>query len=314
MRICTLQELPQGWEASQVLLVHHAFWDSWDPRVLASERYRSEYPAFADYGGLFAWDRGRIVAGLVVRRIPFRTRHGIRMVAGLGHVATRPDARRRGLARALINEAHRRERKRGTAFSLLFTGRAIVAHSLYETMGYHDLFDFPRGTRLIPARAPGLARPWRWRPARETDREPIPVLHACAIRGSYGFTRLGFPWRWEPKDHFVLEEGSRLRGYAKLERHGSVYDCFEAVAGSLPTRRRLLRALEHQVAGSWLVLGGNVLREFVPAMGRTPYTISESSHDVLMAASLSEKMSSRALRHELGADSPHFAIGRQDFF
>lgn len=314
MRICTFRELPNGWEPSLVLLVHQAFGTSLDPRVLASERYRRDYPPFADYVGLCAWDRGRIAAGLLVRRIPFRTRHGDRILAGLGHVATRPEYRRRGLARTLITEAHRRERAQGTPFSLLYTGRSIVAHSLYEGLGYSDIFDFPRGTRLIPRNARGLPSPWRWRRARTSDRSSIEKLHARVVRGRYGFIREGHDWRWVPREYFALEEGPRLRGYARMERQGNVYACFEAAADSLPARRTLLRAMEHQVAGRWLVLGGTVLRESLPVMDQAHYDLSESSHDVLMATSLTGRMSTTALSHELGADDPRFAIGNQDFF
>jgi len=314
MRICTFRELPSGWEASHVLLTHQAFGNSWDPRVLTSDRFRRGYPPFADYVGLCAWDRGRIVAALLVRHIPFRTRHGDRIVAGLGHVATSPEYRRRGLARALITEAHRRERAHGTPFSILYTGRSIIAHALYEKLGYCDIFDFPRGTRLISRTAAGPALPWRWRPARASDRARVEKLHARSVRGRYGFTRRGLDWRWGPRGYFVLEDDRRLRGYAKLERQGSVYGSFEAAAESRTARRILLRAMEHQVAGRWLVLGGNVLRESLPVMGRTTYDISESSHSVLMAASLAGKMRPTAISHELGADDPRFAIGDQDFF
>lgn len=314
MRIRTFHELTKGWEASDVLLIHHAFGSSWDPRDLSSERFRRAYPAFADYVGLFACDRGRIAAGLMIRRLPFRTRHGVQIVAGVGHVATQPDQARRGLARSLLVEAHRREREHGTSFALLYTRRSIVAHSLYEEMGYRDLTEFPRATRLIPARTPALVRPWRWRPAKARDRSAIEQLHARSVDGRYGFTRTGGHWRWEPRDHFVLEEGRRLRGYAKLERQEGVYGCFEATAGPAKARRKLLKGLEHQASGHWLVLSENALREAAPVMGRTPYAVSESSHFVLMGASLRARMGAKELAHELGTDDPDFAIGDQDFF
>jgi GNAT superfamily N-acetyltransferase len=314
MRILTFRELPTGWEASHVLLVHQAFGTSWDPRVLTSEKFCRSYPPFADYVGLCAWDEGRILAAVLVRRIPFRTRHGDRFVAGLGHVATSPDHRRRGLARALIAEVQRREEAQGTPFSLLYTGRSIVAHSLYQELGYSDILDFPRATRLLPRNAPGLVPPWGWRLARATDLPRIEELHAHAVRCQYGFTRADCHWRSRPREYCVLEENRRLRGYARLERQGSVYVCFEAVASSLTARRILLRALERQVAAKWLVLGGSALRDFLPILAGTPYEVSQSSHDVLMARSLVGTMSPEALSHELGTDDPRFAIGSQDFF
>jgi ribosomal protein S18 acetylase RimI-like enzyme len=52
-------------------------------------------------------------------------------------VAVRPDARRRGIARALMEECIRRARRAGkTVLTLNSTERMKAAHAMYESMGF----------------------------------------------------------------------------------------------------------------------------------------------------------------------------------
>ena len=322
MRILTFRELPPGWEADSVLLMHNAFGSSWDPHALSTRRFGTDYPQRAEYVGLGAVERGRIVSSVAVHRFPFRTRRGDCTCSGLGAVATLPTHARRGLARSLIEEAHRRERLSGSPFMLLYTGRSILAHALYESLGYRDVLDFPRAVRPVPRTKRPLPAGWRWRRATHHDRRPIEELRADLGRARCGFTRQGVEWwpgprRWfgpALQEWFVLERHRHVVGYANLRTEGQVRACHEGMARTEQARGLLLRALESQASGGWLLLGSPVLDELRRAQGMHAYTPEEGSYGVLMAKSLGGSLSRSALVHELGTDCPGFLIGTADAY
>ena len=302
--------------------MHNAFGMSWNPLELSSRRFKERYPQRADYAGLCAEVEGRIVSSVAVHRFPFRTRRGDCVCSGLGAVATLPTHARRGLARKLIEQVHRRERRSGSRFILLYTGRSIVAHGLYESLGYHDVLEFPRSVRLVPKRNRTLPRGWGWRKTIRDDRRPIEALRADRGRSRYGFSRKGVDWwpgprQWfAPGAHawFVLERDRTVIGYASLTTDGQVRACHEGLARTEPARSVLLRALEAESSGRWLLLGSPLVDEFRKTPGLGAYTPESGSFGVLMAKSLDGPLRRSDLVHELGTDRPGFLIGTADAF
>ena len=300
----------------------NAFGSSWDPRALSTPRFEEQYPGRADYVGLCAVERGRVLSSVAVHRFPFRTRQGDCTCSGLGAVATLPSHARRGLARKVIEEAHRRERESGSPFMLLYTGRSIVAHTLYESLGYRDVLEFPRAVRLAPRTRRALPRGYRWRRAAPADRRPIEELRAELGRARCGFTRSGVAW-WPgprpwfaPSAHgwFVLEREGGIVGYASLRSEGRVLACDEGMGRSAPARSLVLRSLESEASGRWLMLGSSTVDEFRNAPGFHDYTLDRSSYGVLMARSLAGPVRRSDLAQELGTDRPGFLIGTADAF
>ena len=311
MKIVPIADLPVGWESQSVLLMHQAFGSSWDPRRLGKER---QYPPYTDYVGLCAMEGDRIVASLAVHRFPFRSRVGDLQCSGLGGVATLPTHRGRGFAKLLIAEAHARERESGIPYCLLFTGRSSFAHSLYEKLGYRDVFEFPRAVREVTAAEARLPTRWGWRRAAPTDRRDIERIHGVRFENALGFTRRGVDWWPGAPGWFVLERNGRLRAYAKLEAQGSVKACHEAIGRDVAARRALLSSLEREVAGRWLLLGTGPLREFEGLPRARSYSQSVSSYGVLMAKALGGSPSRSTINHILGTDGRAFAFGSQDAF
>jgi len=322
VRIVTFRELPSGGDADCVLLMHHAFGSSWDPGAIGTPSFEAQYPRHADYVGVCALDRGRVVSAVLVHRFPVRTRRGSGTCSGLGAVATLPTHTRRGLARTLIEEVHRRERENGSPFVFLYTGRSIVAHRLYESLGYHDVYDFPKAVRWVPVARRGLPRGWRWRRATIDDRQSIVGLRAELGRARFGFTREGVDWwpgagRWfapERDSWFVLEQGRNVVAYAGLRAEGELRACNEAMARTLAARHYLLRSLESEAPRAWLLLGAPVLAELRGVSGLRAYRRAPSSYSVLMARSLDRPLRSHELIHELGTDRPGFLMGVADAF
>ena len=321
-RILTFRELPPRWQADCVLLLHNAFGSSWDPRAMSRPGFERIYPRPSEYVGVCAVDRGRVVSAVLVHRFPFRTRRTDGICSGLGAVATLPTHAGRGLARSLIEEVHRRERRSGSPFVLLYTGRSIVAHSLYEGLGYHDVLDFPRAARLAPKTLRPLPRGWRWRRAVPDDRRSIEELRTEMGRTRFGFTREGVDWwpvppQWfaaGPLDWFVLEHDRSIVGYAGFTTEGQVRVSNEGMARTDAARSFLSRSLEREASGSWLVIGSSLFHELRDVPGMRAYSVVKGSYSVLMARSLEGRPSRSGLIHELGTDRPDFLIGVADAF
>lgn len=68
----------------------------------------------------------QIVAALLIRRFDWHTGADALPAAMIGMVATHPDHRRRGLARALLDSAHATLKSEGRRFAVLWTGQPGV--------------------------------------------------------------------------------------------------------------------------------------------------------------------------------------------
>lgn len=118
-------------------LMDSAFGFTWHPQDIikrrkADERYK--YP----FG--FCLMKGKTLAGFVgVMDIPVKTIDGkTEKIGGIHCVATYPGFTRQGIARELLDVAHKHFQKLGYKFAFLFTSKSLVAYSLYEKLGYQD--------------------------------------------------------------------------------------------------------------------------------------------------------------------------------
>jgi predicted acetyltransferase len=67
----------------------------------------------------------------------------VEYVGGLYNVATLPGYTRKGVCTTLMSRAHEYFMDKRYRFSFLSTSQALVAHSLYEKLGYVDLTQYP---------------------------------------------------------------------------------------------------------------------------------------------------------------------------
>ena len=83
------------------------------------------------------WVEDNKVLGQVgVFRLPMISTDGREDVGGVWAVSTHPNYAGRGIASALLDEAHTRMRDAGLRFSTLGTSRSGVSHKLYQRHGY----------------------------------------------------------------------------------------------------------------------------------------------------------------------------------
>jgi predicted N-acetyltransferase YhbS len=112
-----------------------------------STRFRAD-PAAAAGIVLVARDGGQVVATVTVLSLALRAGDAVIPCGGIANVATDPAWRRRGLARGLLEEAHRRLAARGIPVSLL----ATAIPDFYRPLGYRT-WDRPDRV-LLRTRAP----------------------------------------------------------------------------------------------------------------------------------------------------------------
>ena len=168
-----------------------------------------------------AVENDQVLGQVGVFRLPMISSEGREDVGGVWAVSTHPAHAGRGIASALLEEAHSRMKEVGLRFSTLGTDRSRRAHRLYGKHGYVDMSVW----------ATALAR-WETahQPARLRAEPPGPdgfdfienLFQELAI------DYLGFAWRHHPfarlrdrvslEDIWVLWQNNKPVGYVFAHR------------------------------------------------------------------------------------------------
>jgi len=236
-------------------LMHASFgWAEGRERVARMRRIDARYRK--PFG--FALQEGNRLLGFVGSvDVPMRTRAGrTEIVGGIHSVATDPEAARSGVATRLMEHSHRYFRKQGYRFSFLCTSRSLVAHRLYEKLGYADisiLDRYPRAYRSFPETK-------RDEPKAKGKRKPdfgrIRRLHRLANQG-----RTGCAVRIRNWPQVVFEERSlkpdgvivHPEGYAFASSWERTLFIDEWVALSPAAAREIYRRLARRRKSAWIL-------------------------------------------------------------
>jgi GNAT superfamily N-acetyltransferase len=186
MRIMSLDELPEGWQPKVQLIDASVGWMLTDLKRMKEAR-KMGYPA-ADYFGVYAVEGNEVQATVRVLRIPYTMAGGAtETVSGICGVATKREWSRRGLAKALLAEVHRREMAAGNRLSLLWMGFWNFSHDLYKSIGYSDVYT-PRLALIRCDAVKQKSKKYALSRAKKGDADTIERLHAQSTRGRVGFT------------------------------------------------------------------------------------------------------------------------------
>jgi predicted acetyltransferase len=122
-----------------MMLMDMAFWWPISPQDM-DERMSSDVRLKNSPVGFCAVEHDRLIGYVGVMDISTRTVSGeVEIVGGIWSVATNPASARKGICKALMEEAHRYFRSRDYRFSFLCTGRTIIAYSIYRKMRYEEV-------------------------------------------------------------------------------------------------------------------------------------------------------------------------------
>lgn len=243
MKVLTFDELSPDQDRSRALVNLAAFGSVYDRARV--EVYRRRLGCFSDYVGVFAVDGGKVLGQVFVLRLPYEFPDGPDVMSAIATVATRPDAGRRGIARRLLREAHRREREAGVRYASLWTNRSWGAHRLYEELGYRDIYATPWAVRS-PTSRQVTKPPVRF--ATRTDLTAIERLHRQQARDRLGYRErppgwlrvdVGLGYVDPTSELLVRYRNGKLAGYAHLDRSARRVICGEMVAISATVKREL---------------------------------------------------------------------------
>lgn len=318
LRIVAYDDLPPRLETERLALTLGAFSSTLDRRSL--EVFRRHNGGPPTYVGVFALEGGELLGEAFVLKVNYRSSLGPERMTGVSSVTTRADASRRGIATALLQEIHRRERDAGTRFCLLWTGQGWFAHRLYEKLGYRDIYTPPVAVRSFARRRRGPSG-GSLRPVRPSELASLEALHAETTAGGVGFVprsrdflRRAHAAGRELHNVWVYRDRGRVRGYAVVSVEPRQLRCGELV-GRSDRVPGLLDALEHRAAPGLVALSNTVVSAWEPELRRRGYLVRPGQEwRVLMACPLQTAMTVSELRRELAVDRPSYTCMSLDRF
>jgi GNAT superfamily N-acetyltransferase len=318
MRIVSFDELPERWEPKAQLLDASVGWFLMDFRRMKEAR-RLGYPA-ADYFGVYAVEGDEVQSAVRVLRIPYTLASGTtETVSGICGVATRREWSRKGLARALLGEVHRREAAAGNRFSLLWMGFWNFSHTLYTSVGYTDIYT----PRLAMRRCDGPKserQKYELRTAKKGDAATIEKLHVESTRGRVGFTprpksvlpplfKLGL---LKPEAFRLVLSGGEPVGYLQMQKGPGWIKSDEVVLTGRADPGEVASLLQREAAPGWLLLQGTFVRDSSAPLRRLGYLFTDYLYYGLMARPL--EGAHRDVKRELGTVSRSFTCHFLDYF
>ena len=168
---------------------------------------------------LNAVEDGIVLGQVGVFRLPMISTNGREDVGGVWAVATHPVHSGRGVASALLEEAHTRMRNAGLRFSTLGTNRYRTAYKLYQQHGYEDM----QVHATAIAKWETAHQPTRLRAERVQSPDPDGYELVEKLFADIAQEYLGFAWRHTPfarlrlvdlSDLWILKENGHPIGYA----------------------------------------------------------------------------------------------------
>lgn len=293
MKILTYRELES--KDSLLPLLDHAFNWTFNPRTFKT--IVNLDPRFKDGPVAFlAMENGSVIGSVGVMDLPTRTLDGgIEHAGGIYAVATLPTHVRKGVSTALMNATHQYLKEKGYSFSFLWTSRTLVAHAMYEKLGYVDWLERSTAYKVLEVKK---AKRTEKKKAAKPDLDIILKIYKKYVESKVGFvvrdkTYLEISRRFEDlssKD-FITEK----EGYAIFKTNvGGTWIrgtwIRELVALNTEVMNRLLERVEEKSKD--LIYDRAVFDDALLRVYKSrDYMIQKKSHSTLMAKPLTSKAS-----------------------
>ena len=254
----------------------------WDRFVRRDPRLRDGSVGFC------AVRDGKVIGFVGVMDFTLGTASGTtERVGGLYAVATHPEYTRQGISTALIARSHEYFKTKGYRFSFLTTSPTIVAHALYERLGYFDVASFL--SAYLGART-GRNKTSKRRSPAKPDRSRMLELFRQSVKGRTGFVvrdedylrMLLKRWRISARECILTE-----RGYVLFRKEKESIRIGELVARDGREMLRLIGLVEGMSRKPMIgLLGIPSSSAIVDAYRSRGFTVLEKGHGVLMAKEL----------------------------
>jgi GNAT superfamily N-acetyltransferase len=244
-------------------------------------------PRLRDSGvGFCAMDEGEVVGYVGVMDLDSRALDGtVEKVGGVYGVATLPGHTRQGICRMLLNRAHQHFTEKGYRFSLLTTSPTIVAHALYEELGYFDVTSFPAAYK-VREKIEKESKPSRQN--AKLDFDLMLKIYRNYVKDKSGFVVRDRDYvRMLAKTYEITQRQCIMtkRGYIIFKQEKKMIRIRELAARDEKEMNSLIRLVEQKaknVIYARAVLDPK-LRQTYKSRG---FSVLESGHGVLMARNL----------------------------
>jgi GNAT superfamily N-acetyltransferase len=321
MRFLTFDELTPSMDLDRLLVHFSSLGGATDREAVALWRRRSDL--FAEYVGVFAVEGRRVLGQTLVKRLRYTFPDGTETIGAIASVGTRPDRARRGVARAILTEVHRREREAGNRYVALWTNRSWGAHRLYEQLGYRDVFPTPFALRPPRTGPPAPRRLRGIRSGRLADLPELDRLHDRLAAGRLGFCRR--PKRlletsaavrdFDPaRELIVATHRGRPTGFAFAQVTATRAFCAELIAGTARARTALIAEVERRAKGAAVAFGLTPAIDAAALLRGRGYGMLRDGWYVFMAADLRRPWSASAARARFAARDRRFLCMNGDRF
>ncbi len=257
-----------------------------------------------DWGGeLYACENGKILGtvGLLYPRM--KTSEGTIRVGGIRNVCTRPSASRRGTARKLMEEAHRRMIDEGIPLSFLMTSRSLIAYDLYLKLSYRDVHVFPVAFKKVEPVKPKVEfiEDINAGYIRDLYTESIEGLNGLNVREE-GFLKMASARGWPDNDNLRMAyEDDKPIGYVMYRKRRKQLDCGEVAAESTEKLMDILLTLEATADREYIVFY-YINPKYYGLLRQLGYTISTDNWGRVMMKELTGE-------HEFSVKNGIFHVG-----
>ena len=210
-----------------------------------------------DWGGeLYACENGKVLGTVGLLYPKLKTSEGVIKVGGIRNVCTRPSTSRKGTARKLMEEAHRRMVEEGVRYSLLMTSRSLIAYDLYLKLGYKDVHIYPTAFKKVEKKDAKVEFREEVDPmyVKELYRQSVSDLEGLTVRED-DYWQMAEARGWPSNDNVEFAYlGDEKVGYAMYHKRRKQVDCGEIAAKDENSLRDILESLEATVDREFIVI------------------------------------------------------------